>query len=338
MIECEQNNALAVSVDRFKTTQMQVVREYMNTLVTTHNFDVTDSKAEVALDCRRLNIGDFQVCDFSYGNCEVDIKLNHCDEHKLFIIVPLKGYADITSGDSQFTLRPGSAWAFSTPEATNTCFHDSSNFRNINICLSYDSLRNFLSSDFDLPITRSINFPTHPISVNADFRFLLDYIDWLTTRFDADVNSMLLNSAHLTKHMHDMLMSLLVSAVDNDFQELYCSKNEKPAAPKYVRMAEEYMRDNACESITVKEVSKEVGVAMRTLHMGFQKYRNYSVSEFLRNERLHLARHALATAGQNNLTVTDIAYSCGLFHLSKFAEAYQKKFGEKPSETRRRGN
>ena len=104
--------------------------------------------------------------------------------------------------------------------------------------------------------------------------------------------------------MHDMLMSLLISTVDNNFQELYCSKNEKTAAPNYVRLAEEYMRDNACESITVKEVAKEVGVAMRTLHMGFQKYRNYSVSKFLRNKRLHLARNALATANQNNLTVT----------------------------------
>jgi hypothetical protein len=56
-------------------------------------------------------------------------------------------------------------------------------------------LRNFLSSDFDLPITRTINFPTHPISVNADFRFLLDYIDWLTTRVDPDVSKMLVNSA-----------------------------------------------------------------------------------------------------------------------------------------------
>jgi hypothetical protein len=109
MIDCDQSKGLAVSVDSFKTTEMQVVREYMNTLVTTHNFDVTDSEAEVALDIRRLNIGDFQVCDFSYGGYEVDIKLNHCDEHKLFIIVPISGYADITSGDSQFTLRPGSA-------------------------------------------------------------------------------------------------------------------------------------------------------------------------------------------------------------------------------------
>jgi AraC-like DNA-binding protein len=336
MIECEQSNDLAVSVDMFKTTEKQVVREYMNSLVTTHNFEVTDSAAEVAFDFKRLNIGDFQVCDFSYGDCEVDIKLNHCDEHKFFIVVPLSGYVDITSADSQFTLRPGSAWAFSTPDATNTRFHDSSNFRNINICLSYGSLRKFLSNDFDLPITQTINFPAHPISVNADFRFLLDYIEWFTTRFDADVNKMLLNSAHLTKHMHDMLMSMLISAVDNNFQELYCSKNVKVAAPNYVRMAEEYMRCNACEAITVKEVAKEVGVAMRTLHGGFQKYRNYSVSEFLRNERLHLARTALATANQNNLTVTDVAYSSGFFHLSKFAVAYQKKFGENPSETLRR--
>ncbi|MBT7951970.1 MAG: helix-turn-helix transcriptional regulator, partial [Gammaproteobacteria bacterium] len=248
------------------------------------------------------------------------------------------GHADITSRASQFTLHPGSAWIFTTPEATNTTFHDSNCFRNINICLSYDALKDYLANEFDLPITRTIKFQKNPVRVNPDFRFLLDYTRWLTTRIDSDVSSMLVSSTHLTKHIHDTLLGLLISTLDNNFREQYCSRNDKIASPVYVRQAEEFIRDNVFEPITVNDIAKQVGVAVRTLHLGFQKYRNYSVSEFLRGERLQHARNLLVSAKQNNLTVTDVAYSCGFFHLSKFAAAYQKKFGENPSETRQRGS
>lgn len=328
----------SISVDTFKTTEMQVVRDYLNNEITTHHFEVCEEKGGIDLDFRRLKIGDFQVCDFSYGNCEVDIRLNQSDEHKIYIVVPLSGHVNISTPNSSFTLKPGSAWTFVTPEATNTHFHDSSCFRNINICLSYETLRKFLSEEFSLPISRRIYFPDYPVKVNSDFRFLLDLTRWLTSRIDPAVSRNLVETSHLTRHMQDTLMSLLVSTMDNSFQEQYCSSHGSVDSPVYVRQAEEYMCANVSEPITVSDIAREVGVATRTLHLGFQKHRNYSVSEFLRDERLQHARKALVTAKQNNLSVTDIAFSYGFYHLSKFAVAYRKKFGEKPSETRQRGS
>ena len=338
MADYNSTNSLPVSVDTFSTTEAEAANEYINAHIALHRLDVVDMRSGVEFDCRRWQIGDFQVCDFSYGECEVEVTVDQCEEHGFFIVIPVAGHVDISSKDACFALQPGSAMAFTTPEVAHTSFHDSPSFRNINICASDEALRNFLASEFNLPITRSISFAKHPVFINHDFRFLLDYIEWFSNRADQDVISMFNSNSHLSGHLHDLLMGLLVSTFDNNYRELYYSQDTKSAAPVYVRLAEEYMRDNASKAMTVNDIAGKVGVAMRTLHKGFQRYRNYSVSEFLRNERLSLARRELATARQRNLSVTDVAYSCGFLHLSKFAVSYQKKYGEKPSDTLRKGN
>lgn len=333
------NNPLAIGGDKFTTTKICAANDYINNYITPHRLHVLSGHTRVKFDCQRWHVGQFQVCDFSYGDCEVEVNLNRCEERGVFVVVPLSGQVEVSSKGRQYSLLPGSLMAFTTQDAEHTWFHDSRSFRNLNISTSYDALRKFLVSELEAPIKRDITFTPGPIHISHEFGYLLDYIRWFSAQVhDRLGNILLLNSLHLARHMNDMLMSMLVSSVQNNYQELYHSQNEECTAPYYVRGAEEYMRSNACDSITVKDVARNVGVAMRTLHMGFQRYRNYSVCQFLRNERLFLARQKLFTARCRNLSVTDIAYSCGFLHLSKFAVAYQKRYGEKPSDTLRKGN
>lgn len=337
MANHDHRNPLTVGIDSFRTTEIEEVNGYLNNHIISHRCDVLASPSNVSFDCRRWHVGEFQVCDFSYGECEVQITLDKCDEDGFFIVVPLHGHADVVFKGERFSLYPGSAMAFTKLDSANTCFYDSSSFRNINISISYKALSDFLINEFDLPITRNISFTKGPVFISNEFQFLLDYIGWISSRFDDGIESMLLNSLHMAQHMEDLLMALLITTIDNNYQELYCSQYKKNASPVYVRLAEEYIRDNAREAVTVNTIAREVGVATRTLHLGFQRYRNYSVSEFLRNERLSQAHKELATGKQKSLSVTDVAYACGFAHLSKFAVAYQKKYGENPSETLKKG-
>ena len=109
---------------------------------------------------------------------------------------------------------------------------------------------------------------------------------------------------------------------------------EKPipnSGPHYVRQAEEYIHEHCGEPITVTYLARYVGVSLRSLQVGFQKYRGYTIQEFIKDERLRLARkHLLQPLWKN---VTEIALLCGFNHPSKFSADYQKTFGEKPSET-----
>ncbi|MBK8211023.1 MAG: helix-turn-helix domain-containing protein [Rhodospirillales bacterium] len=51
----------------------------------------------------------------------------------------------------------------------------------------------------------------------------------------------------------------------------------------------------------------------------------------------HAAPSELCSAAVNrcrsSTTVTDVAFDCGFFHLSRFAERYRHTFGEPPSST-----
>jgi transcriptional regulator GlxA family with amidase domain len=95
------------------------------------------------------------------------------------------------------------------------------------------------------------------------------------------------------------------------------------------------MRENAAEAITLQDVADNVGISLKTLHNGFQKYRQNSPKNFLKNLRLDLVQKDLIAAKQNdlNITVTQIALRWGFLHLSHFSESYYEKFGEYPSKT-----
>ena len=78
-----------------------------------------------------------------------------------------------------------------------------------------------------------------------------------------------------------------------------------------------------------------VGVSTRSLARGFQRVRGYSPMEAVRRERLQRVHRDLLTAAAGD-RVTDTAMRWGFFHLGRFSSAYAARFGELPSETRRR--
>jgi len=327
------NFPLGISSDIFRTTKIELANSYINSHVAPHQLNLLGRGSAVNFRCQRWHVGTFQVCDFSYGDCEVEIRLNRSDERGFFVVVPLNGRAQVHLKDREYSLRPGSVMAFNTRDAERTSFRDSTHFRNLNICMSYDEVKQFLAHELGAPIRREFMFCREPVAVGPGFRQLLDYIRWLSSTIDYRVEPMLLSSPHLAAHLHSLLMSLLVSTLKNNYQDSYVAPRAKYAAPNYVRRAEEFIRSHAREPITACQVAHEVGIAVRTLHLGFQRHRNHSAMEFLRDLRLALARQELSTAKDRNLSVGSIAQNCGFSHLGRFAKAYQLRYGERPSET-----
>ena len=77
------------------------------------------------------------------------------------------------------------------------------------------------------------------------------------------------------------------------------------------------------------------GVATRTLQKHFKQFLGRTPGEVLRDLRLERVRHELL-CGAPDISVTERALSCGIKHLGRFAAAYGKRYGEKPSVTIRR--
>ena len=112
-------------------------------------------------------------------------------------------------------------------------------------------------------------------------------------------------------------------------------RRDKAPAPSDVKRAIDYMQDNLRAPVSLVDIVAEAGVPGRTLFKHFRDFRGTSPMQYLRNARLEKAREALLGARHGD-TVTSVAMSLAFGHLGRFSLEYQRRFGEKPSETIRR--
>ena len=107
-------------------------------------------------------------------------------------------------------------------------------------------------------------------------------------------------------------------------------------APEYIHRVEKYIADNYSNSIHLSEMAKCASLSVRALQNRFRRFRNTTPREYLRDYRLNLSRQKLENDRDTDLNITEIALNCGFSHLSKFAKCYRQRFGETPSETRKK--
>lgn len=100
------------------------------------------------------------------------------------------------------------------------------------------------------------------------------------------------------------------------------------------KTAEEFIRANLKRPISMSDLTRVTGASERTLYLGFKERYGSSPASFVLMMKLNEVRNELLT-GNANVSITNIAMRWGFFHLGRFAEQYQRLFGELPSETLR---
>ncbi len=149
---------------------------------------------------------------------------------------------------------------------------------------------------------------------------------------DIESDGGVIYSPLVQERLKEQLVHSLIYAQPHNYTDLLNNPILLPG-PAYIRKVEEYIEAYADEPLRVGELAARVGVSVRSLQAGFYRYRQQSVSEFIKDVRLRRA-HELLTKSPH-LSVTQVAYQCGYNHLSQFAADYKKKFIESPSETLR---
>jgi AraC-like DNA-binding protein len=103
-------------------------------------------------------------------------------------------------------------------------------------------------------------------------------------------------------------------------------------APFYIKRVEEFIHAHAAEPLTIENLAERAGVSARTLFAGFQRYRDISPMDYVRQVRLEHVRKELL-GNPTPVSVTDIALKWGFNHLGRFSIDYKRRFGESPSAT-----
>lgn len=117
---------------------------------------------------------------------------------------------------------------------------------------------------------------------------------------------------------------------------LFFESGKTGAAPRHLRRAEEFIRAHAADPLTLPDIAEAAGIAPRTLQHAYRHAFGMSPMRALARERMRRVRFELIAA-QGSRSVTDVALEWGFTHLGRFAADYRREFGERPSETARRG-
>lgn len=144
----------------------------------------------------------------------------------------------------------------------------------------------------------------------------------------------LLQSPIAMKRMKETMIALLLEGIPHRFS----SELRSPVAaatPYYVKRAIEFMWANASRPLSAADVAGECGVSARALNSGFRRFKAIPMMAYLREIRLTAVRQELRNP-EIVASIAAIAQKWGFTHFGRFSSEYEKRFGELPSQTRRR--
>lgn len=104
----------------------------------------------------------------------------------------------------------------------------------------------------------------------------------------------------------------------------------------YVKNAIRFVRNNYQNKIRVTDIANEICVSRSYLYKLFERSCGMSPQEYLIRFRISKARELLHTS---NMTVEEIALTCGFYDTKAFSKSFKQHYGMSPKEYRKtKGN
>ena len=113
----------------------------------------------------------------------------------------------------------------------------------------------------------------------------------------------------MLRELEQALVVAFLSAHRHSFTELF-EGTAKEAAPRVVRLAEEYIEASWSRAITIEELASQTNTSIRSLFREFKKSRGYSPMTFAKTVRLRRAKQMLLEPNQRT-SVSEVAFKCG---------------------------
>lgn len=86
-------------------------------------------------------------------------------------------------------------------------------------------------------------------------------------------------------------------------------------------------------TLSPESIARNLGISVRHLYKIFS-LEPVSLCEFIRQERLSVARRMLSDPAHSDQSITDIAYRCGFSSSAHFSSAFRTRFGISPRDCR----
>ncbi|HUG24201.1 AraC family transcriptional regulator [Piscinibacter sp.] len=300
-----------------------------------HRLEPALAPTPMAARMNHLGAGLLGLSDLEYGRA-VDILPGPLASFYL-LQIPLAGSAHIESGRERFESDVTRASLLSP--APDLRMHWRAGNRQLIVRIEAPAMQRFVDcwcgeAAVLLPnFAPQLHLDRHPALVDLLLSLIAVAERQSAARSDAEVRSA--PGAELspisTVQLHYRLMATLLASQPHDACVRLTARG-LPVAPRCVRQAEDYLEAHCSEAITPEALAAATGVSVRSLFLGFQRFRGVSPMRWLRELRMHRARQDLLGAGPG-VHVTDVALRWGFYHLGRFAQEYREAYGETPAQT-----
>jgi len=312
-----------MAATEFATADVDAARAHMARVFRSHHLQPMAGERGLAMHHRAVGLGDISAHWLGYG-ARVVMDAPAMAGFHLFQ-VNLSGACEVSQGPASETVVAGAGYAVDPDLPLRKSWQPDS--RQFIVRVERERLERHVRMELGVDLRRPLRFERLAPLAGRRLAVLMAAL--------ADDQSVGLLHPGARKPAAELLLASLLGTFRHSHSAEY-DAGAAPAAPYYVRRAEEFIRAAAREPVTLEDMVRVSGVSGRSLFAGFRRFRGVSPMEYLKSVRLDLARADLLAADPATSSVTHIALACGFSHMSKFARDYKARFAASPSADLRR--
>lgn len=313
----------------FHTKDIAEASAVLSKLYRPHGLAAVGRSASPDVTAHFARIGGVSLSYLHYGTeVSMEPRRPECLDTFIVVQIPLAGKARVSCGSQEITSSPELGAVISATAPMRMRWDG--RCEQITLRIDRNRLERHCGALLGKPVVHPIEFALGLGLSEGDgarWRGLVMYLAAELDRHDSVLATPLME----TQFEQVLMTGLLTMQPNNYHDEL--RRPASPAAPYYVRRAEEYIEANAYKAITIEDLAEIANVSTRSIYEGFRRFRGLTPNEYLRSIRLERAQRALREADPSTSTVTEIAAACGFTHLGRFGQEYKRRYGETPATT-----
>ncbi|MBL4895028.1 MAG: AraC family transcriptional regulator [Emcibacter sp.] len=324
-VDCEHHmNTPLEKYSLFQTNDVDKAREIVSKVYCDHILKPSRSGPIDACH-NRARLSAVSVNYMQYGT-DIRVEPGYLDRFFLFQL-PLEGAARITTGNEDFTTTVGMSSAINPTDYTK--MHWNKDCKKLLVQIRAEAMETRLSRLLMRPIDKPILFDPKVMADNRQAQGWWQQIKHLVTDLGDGMDPW--RSRHILEDLERHLLTSLLYSFNHNYMDALLTQ-ESQAAPKHVKLAEDYILAHLKDPLSIDDLVTITGVSQRSIFEGFRSFRGTTPMKYVLQLRLEKVRAELRDSGPDR-SVTDIALKWGFSQLGRFSVSYKKVYGESPSDT-----
>lgn len=308
----------------FETGSVAAARRYMSDVFRSHNLSMQPGQTSLRMRHETIRSGRTSLHWLRYG-APVTMSAPEMGGFYLFQFV-LGGACEIRHRGRSAAVGEAHGYVVHPSDPLAKTWDD--DCEQLIVKVDRQLFEGFASREMGIDVGDRLDFDFDILPVASGPQCIIEMANAI--RSDATQARNCLSHPRVTSHLDITMMALLLASFPHRYREMY-DRAGLACSPYYVHRAEDYIRAHLREPISIDDLVAVANVSVRSLFNGFRQFRDQTPMGYVKALRLDLAREELLQADPSERSVTDIALACGFTHMSKFAQDFTARFGERPS-------